>query len=125
MSMSAAVVKDNMKGRMTVGLVALRVIIGVVFIVSGLAKMWDTYSFAEIVRSYGFLPESLVVPVAILIPSAEFFFGLMLLLSEIPLAGNFHPRTASISLLLMVVIFTGLSAVKYFSQDFLPIADWQ
>lgn len=88
----------------------LRIILGNLFIVSGLAKMWDLYGFSRIVNGYGALPESSVVPVAIIIPFAEFVLALMLLL-------NFHPRAASLSLLSMIVIFTGLSAVKYFAGN--------
>ena len=86
----------------------LRIILGNLFIVSGLAKMWDIYGFSNNVSSYGVLPTSLVVPVSIIVPFAEFVLGIMLLI-------NFHPSIASLSLLAMVVVFTGLSAMKYFS----------
>ena len=88
----------------------LRVILGIVFIVSGAAKMWDIYGFSNVVRGYGILPESLVVPVSIIIPFAEFVLGTMLLM-------NFYSRTASLSLFVMVIVFTGLSAMKYFSGN--------
>jgi len=84
----------------------LRVISGIVFVVSGAAKMWDIYGFSNVVRGYGILPESLVVPVSIIIPFAEFVLGTMLLM-------NFYSRTASLSLFVMVIVFTGLSAMKY------------
>ena len=86
----------------------LRVIVGFVFVASGLAKMWDIYGFSKIVSGYGVLPEGLVVPVSIIIPFIEFVLGVMVLV-------NFHVRTASLGLLAMVVIFTGFSAMKYFS----------
>ncbi len=110
MSESAVVVKDDMRRMITVGLVALRIVIGLVFVVSGLAKMWDIYGFMEIVKSYGFLPESLVVPVSIIIPFVEFALGLMLLL-------NYRPYSASLLLLGMVVIFTGFSAKRYLAGN--------
>ncbi len=88
----------------------LRVILGIVFIVSGAAKMWDIYGFSNVVRGYGILPESLVVPVSIIIPFAEFVLGTMLLM-------NFYSRAASLLLFVMVIVFTGLSAMKYFSGN--------
>ena len=88
----------------------LRIILGNFFIVSGLAKMWDIYGFSNVVRGYGILPESLVVPVSIIIPFAEFVLGTTLLMS-------FYSRPASLSLFVMVVVFTGLSAMKYFSGN--------
>ncbi len=97
----------------------LRVILGIVFVVSGAAKMWDIYGFSKIVSNYGVLsrlvgipsgPESMIVPVTIIIPFAEFMLGGMLLV-------NYHVRAASLSLLIMVVMFTGFSAVKYFSGN--------
>lgn len=87
---------------------ALRMLLGIVFVVSGVAKMWDIYGFSKIVSGYGVLSESMIVPVSILIPFAEFILGMMLLL-------NFHARVASLSLLVMVVVFTGLSAMRYLS----------
>jgi uncharacterized membrane protein YphA (DoxX/SURF4 family) len=88
----------------------LRVISGIVFIVSGAAKMWDIYGFSNVVRGYGILPESLVVPVSIIIPFAEFVLGTTLLM-------NFYSRAASLLLFVMVIVFTGLSAMKYFSGN--------
>ena len=88
----------------------LRIILGNVFIVSGLAKTWDIYGFSKIVSGYGVLPEGLVLPVSIIVPFAEFVLGIMLLI-------NFHPRIASLSLLAMVVVFTGFSAVIYFTGN--------
>ena len=86
----------------------LRVIPGIVFIVSGAAKMWDIYGFSNVVRGYGILPESLVVPVSIIIPFAEFVLGTMLLMS-------FYSRAASLLLLVMVVTSAALLGVKRFS----------
>ncbi len=88
----------------------LRIILGNFFIVSGLAKMWDIYGFSSNVSSYGVLPASLVVPVSIIVPFVEFALGLMLLL-------NYRPHTASLSLLVMVVIFTGFSAIRYLAGN--------
>lgn len=86
----------------------LRIVLAIVFIVSGAAKMWDIYGFCEIVGSYGVLPESLNVAVSVLIPFTEILFGGMLI-------SNLHSQTARLSLLIMVGVFTALSAMKYSS----------
>jgi len=104
LKVTVLVVSDGLIGML------LRKFLGVVFIVSGEAKMWDIYGFSRVVSGYRFLPESLIVPVSIIVPFAEFVFGLMLLL-------NLNPRVASLSLLMMVVMFSILSAVRYFSGD--------
>ncbi len=91
-------------------LVALRVILGVVFVLSGLAKMWDLYGFSQSIASYNILPSALLAPISIIIPFAELVLGLMLTL-------NYHPRFAVMFLLALMMTLTGLTAVKYFGGN--------
>lgn len=92
---------DSVSARST-----LRIVIAIVFIVSGAAKLWDIYGFSVVVRGYWPLPESLVIPISMLIPFAEVVLGAMLLI-------DLHSQVATLSLLTMVLAFTGLSAFRY------------
>ena len=89
---------------------ALGFFLGALFVASGVAKLWDIYAFSEVVRRYGILPESLVVPVSILVPFVEFVLGVMLLM-------YFRLRIVSIGLTLLVASFTILSFIRYKGGD--------
>ena len=107
MDLSAASQENKMSVR-EIAVGALRVILGLVFVVAGMAKMWDVYGFVTVVKSFQMLPQSLVVSVSVIIPFAELVFGVMLIM-------NYRPRLSGLLLLVMLVIFTGFSAVKYLS----------
>jgi len=102
--------KSKLKSIVGFGSVMLRGILGLVFVVSGVAKMWDVYGFSETVRSYNLLPESLIVFVSALIPLVEFTLGVMLVL-------NYLPRFTTFALIGMVLVFTFLTYVRYRSGD--------
>ena len=57
----------------------MRILLGGVFLVAGGAKLYDPRAFARIISAYGLLPEELLVPAAIGIPSIELLAGLCLL----------------------------------------------
>ncbi|MGC8898641.1 MAG: MauE/DoxX family redox-associated membrane protein, partial [Bacteroidota bacterium] len=84
--------------------------LGLVFIISGVAKMWDVYGFSEIARDYHILPQAFVIPFSILVPFAEFVLGLMLVL-------NYLPKISSLTLLLMVSMFTVFTLLRYASGN--------
>jgi len=86
----------------------LQKVLGLGFIVSGGAKMWDLYGFSRIVSDYGILPEPLIIPFSVLVPFAEFVLGMMLVL-------NYLPDISSFPLLLMVSVFTVFTFVRYAS----------
>lgn len=54
---------------------ALRLLIGTVFIVAGLSKLLNSTVFAKTLSGYGFLPAALIGPVALFFPLAEIIFG--------------------------------------------------
>ena len=88
----------------------LRVGLGIFLSLSGLAKIMDLATFGRAVNSFGLLPSNWVALVTIAIPYLELILGLMLLL-------NFYARTAYVTALTMLIVFTALSAYKYFSGD--------
>jgi uncharacterized membrane protein YphA (DoxX/SURF4 family) len=51
-----------------------------VFAYSAYAKFVDVYTFGEVLRSYGVLPDGLIKPLAILLPIAEALIALGLIL---------------------------------------------
>ena len=57
----------------------VRLLIGAVFVIAGGVKIVDPHSFARIISAYGLLPEELLVPAAIGIPTIELLAGLGLL----------------------------------------------
>jgi len=84
---------------MTVKLISiLRVIIGLVFVVSGFGKLIDINEFANIVRSYGFFPNFLVFSYSISLSLFEILLGMMFLL-------KMWVRFVSVALLLFSILF--------------------
>ncbi len=88
----------------------LRIVLGIFLSLSGLAKIMDLASFGKAVNSFGILPADWVVLVTIVVPYLELVLGLMLLL-------NFYAKPAYVTALTMLIVFTALSAYKYFSGD--------
>jgi len=92
-------------------LVALRVILGVVFIYAGWLKLRDPWAlFAMGIDSYHLLPYPLVVLFARTLPAAEVALGLWLVV-------GFWLRISSTALsLLLVVFFTAMVHAKLAGQ---------
>ncbi len=88
----------------------LRIVLGLFLSFSGMAKIMDLTAFGKAVNSFGILPADWVVLVTIIIPYLELVLGLMLLL-------NFYAKSAYVTALTMLIVFTALSAYKYFSGD--------
>jgi len=53
--------------------------IGIIFIYAGTVKLLEPKTFAVLIDAYGIVPESLLVPVAVILPAVEIFAGLGLL----------------------------------------------
>ncbi|APF17172.1 DoxX family protein [Caldithrix abyssi DSM 13497] len=88
----------------------LRIVLGLFLSISGVAKIMDLAAFGKAVNGFGLLPSTWVVLVTVIIPYLELILGLMLLL-------NFYAKPAYVTALTMLIIFTALSAYKYFSGD--------
>lgn len=95
---------EAMRQRLTDILVVMfRMLVGVVFVVSGLSKAIDIYGFVYKIEEYLtvwgiFEPRSLIVLIAILLSGAEFVLGLMLFV------GAFRRWGVSLLLLQMAVM---------------------
>src|SRR5574341_384065 len=75
----------------------LRVILGILFILTGALKFPNLKGFSVIVASYGILPRQLVKPAAYVQPFIEFIVGWWIL------SGKYLVYSATAGLLLMLV----------------------
>ena len=57
----------------------VRWILGIVFIGAGSLKLWDPRAFAVLIEAYGFIPDAMLYPVAVVLPALEVLAGLGLL----------------------------------------------
>lgn len=87
----------------------LRLILGAIFLVSGIAKLADPRSFAVIIEAYGILPELLVMPVALALPALEIVAAVGLILNR---RGSLELMT-----LLMVIFMAVLAYGLYLGLD--------
>lgn len=93
------------------GLVALRILLGVIFVMSGVGKMLDVSGFISAVMRYGLLPSWLVVPFSSAVPLVELALGGMLVVG----------RWTSISsglLAVTLLLFTGAELYAYLNGVF-------
>ncbi len=84
----------------------LRLMMGVIFIASGMSKIISPGDFGKIIYSYNLVSKEWVVMLSLIIPYTELSLGLMLIL-------NLHVRLAGAVLIFMLVLFTGVSAYQY------------
>jgi uncharacterized membrane protein YphA (DoxX/SURF4 family) len=57
----------------------IRILLGMVFVWAGAAKLMDPEGFAHIISAYQLVPEALLAPAAIGLPALEFMAGLGLI----------------------------------------------
>jgi len=96
-----------MKGIVTSPVVALvlRLVLGIIFLYSGIVKATDPAGFAQAVANYHILPDSMINSVAILLPWVEIVTGGSLLFGVMTAGG------ALVSSLLFV-IFAGALTIN-------------
>ena len=80
---------------------ALRIILGILFIVTGALKFPNLKGFSVIIASYKLLPRQLVKPAAYIQPFVEFFVGWWVL-SGINL---FYAAVAGLLLMIVATVF--------------------
>ncbi len=80
---------------------AARVVIGLVFLASALAKLVYTEAFVQAVQAYEVLPATLVRPVALTFPWLELLIGACLL-------AGLYTRPAALAAAALMVLFMGL-----------------
>ena len=86
----------------------LRIILGALFLWTGLSKMPQIEDFARIIYAFNLLPQILILPTAIILPYVEFLTGLSLLL-------GFKTRLNAcvcLGLLCLFVIALGINIVR-------------
>lgn len=64
-------------------ILALQLALAAIFLWSAVSKFMDIFTFGEILRSYQLLPDALIKPLAILLPIAELFVGIGLLIRPV------------------------------------------
>jgi uncharacterized membrane protein len=82
----------------------LRLVLSAIFLVSGVAKLIEPQSFAVIIEAYGFVPELLVLPVALALPGLEILAAVGLLMGQ---RGSLELMTVLI-LIFMAVLAYGI-----------------
>ncbi len=75
----------------------IRVLLGAIFLWSGISKLIDPTQFSVIIDAYGLLPDAWILLVAVVLPFLEMVFGLGLLL-------DIKGSLAGISALLLLFI---------------------
>lgn len=83
---------------------AVRVVLGLIFVAASWDKIADPLAFAKIIRNYQILPDMLIGGVALVLPWIEVVVGLCLIT-------GFLTRGASLSAALMMAVF--LSAMAW------------
>lgn len=84
----------------------VRILVAAFFIFSGGAKFWSFSSFSDTLSGYGFLPQILLPLFTYGIPAFEIAGGLLLLI-------GWRVSQVSLSLLIMILIFTIAAFIKY------------
>ncbi len=79
----------------------LRILLGILFIMTGALKLPNLKEFSVIVASYGLLPRRLVKPAAYTLPFIEFFVGWWILSGKYLL----HGAIAGLTLMLLANVF--------------------
>jgi uncharacterized membrane protein YphA (DoxX/SURF4 family) len=67
------------KGIFTFSRTAIRLVLGVMFILAGVMKLKDPAAFGVIIKAFGILPEAWVATVSIILPLLEVIAGIGLL----------------------------------------------
>ena len=88
-------------------------LMGVVFIASGMSKIIAQSDFGKIIYSYNMVSKEWVIMLSFIIPYSELILGTMLIL-------NLYPRIAGALLTGMLLIFTGVSGHSIFFSKFDP-----
>ena len=95
--------------------ITLNRILGIIFILSGVAKSFNVNSFAYEVRLYAdaYFWDGLAywaTPIAVLVCTAEIFFGLLSQRRD-------YTRVCSVIFFVPLTIFTWLSSINYFAPS--------
>jgi len=82
--------------------VTVRILLGAIFLISGISKLLNLTAFASALRDFELLPESTITFSAIFIPSLESSVGSLLIL------GYFVKMASTITIILLIVFIAAL-----------------
>lgn len=85
----------------------IRIILGTLFAVSGIAKLFDLYHFQLTVASFDILPLSIVPAFSYTLPFAEILVG-------VPLALGFKTKRATLGIMMLLGLFIAALAINLF-----------
>jgi uncharacterized membrane protein YphA (DoxX/SURF4 family) len=91
----------------------VRILLGLIFIVASVDKIFDPMGFAGIVYNYQILPDSFISPVVIALPWLEFVCGALLITGVMTRASSF---------IVSLMLFVFIAALAYNSSRGLDIA---
>lgn len=80
-------------------LIALRVLLGAIFVVAGALKVGDPLAFADSIWAFQIVPNAVVMPMALMLPIFEIAAGLLLIIGRIT-------GSAALAILLLTAVFT-------------------
>ena len=87
--------------------IAIRIFIGVVFLWASVPKIADPQGFAEILKNYQILPQTLVNPVAVMLPWVEALCGLSLVVGRLI-------RGAALIFVVLMAMFAALTGFNIY-----------
>jgi uncharacterized membrane protein YphA (DoxX/SURF4 family) len=79
---------------------AIRLVLGAVFLAAGISKAWEPVSFFQAIEGYRMLPSWLALPIAFYLPFLEMVCGILLV------AGKFVRESAAV-LAVLLGVFIG------------------
>lgn len=84
-------------------MLALRIVLGAVFIVAGALKIGDPMAFADSIWAFQLVPNVLVMPMALMLPVFEIAAGMLLIV-------GLMRGTAALATILLTAVFTAAIA---------------
>jgi uncharacterized membrane protein YphA (DoxX/SURF4 family) len=85
---------------------AARLILGGVFVYSGLVKIASPREFARIVVNYNILPENMAIYFAFVLPWLELMLGIFLII-------GFWVKKIALALSFLLILFAGAILIRY------------
>ncbi len=80
-------------------LLALRIVLGAIFVTAGALKVGDPVAFADSIWAFHLVPNAVVMPMALMLPVFEITAGALLIIGRIT-------GTAAMAILLLTAVFT-------------------
>jgi uncharacterized membrane protein YphA (DoxX/SURF4 family) len=84
-------------------LIALRIILGAIFIYASVNKLFQTEEFAKAIKNYDMLPFGVINILAIILPYVEFITGILLV------TGIYKKGSSAIAIVSLVVFLIALT----------------